>query len=358
MTDDDSMERQAWRLYLALLGRPPDETGLRGCISALKRGRTINNLFGNILVSDEFRRYMRNLLDDTRILDSDPWLNSTSDYATRQRLKVTHSREVLQGIQKHQGRLAVVAPYPPAQTGVATATLQTFEMWEGGVDFYGDFVSLQQLIVAQKELKLRNSSHNVLSHAVLPEALASIGYEAVVFAFGNSSHNVHVVHWLLKAKEITPSSIPVLAYVHDPVIFNLLRMAEVTEGYRFSKLFLQAYGIEKVEQYLYHSYHQLLEAGFCGMRAIARVTRIDHVISIRQRHETFCCKTIPILIRKSFTRCFTRYSPSPGVSLKSTSGSGRARSTSDLSEWRRKANDTNCWSSRSACSLPKEYRPV
>jgi glycosyltransferase involved in cell wall biosynthesis len=176
-----------------------------------------------------------------------------------------------------QGRIAVVAPLPPAQTGIAYATLNTFAPWSKGVDFFGAFSTAAELNLAQYHDALAGTSHRVFHIDFLPEAIARLNYDAVIFAFGNSAHNVRVVSWLLRMREFADRP-AVFAYVHDPVVLNVLRKTSMAMGHSFDELFRRSYDRRALALFRKSATDTLVSQGVTGMRALRRESGVDAIL--------------------------------------------------------------------------------
>jgi Domain of unknown function (DUF4214) len=271
-------ERIVWKLYLGLLGRPPDADGFQHYLERLRAGHSLKDIFDGFLCSPEYHERAWRQFDEFWFPES--VLAGRLNGTTGARLGETllFSRELfVSNTIKEAGRIAVVAPSPPARTGVALATLNTFRHWEGGVDFFGEFESLTQLKDTTAELKASAYDHRVFSYGLLPEAIDSIPYRAIVFVLGNSHHNVPVLYSLLKIPLIGNPP-PIVAYIHDPIILDVLRCAAGPAGYSAKGLIERAYGRECLATFERGDYDALFQQGFCGVRAIRLATRIDHIV--------------------------------------------------------------------------------
>ena len=175
------------------------------------------------------------------------------------------------------GRIAVVAPLPPAQTGIAYATLNSFAPWSKGVDFFGVFSTAAELNLAQYHRALAGTSHRVFHVDFLPEAIARLNYDAVIFAFGNSAHNVRVVSWLLRMRELAERP-AVIAYVHDPVVLNVLRKTSVAMGHSFDELFRRSYDRGALASFRKSATASLVAQGVTGLRALRRESGVDAIV--------------------------------------------------------------------------------
>lgn len=267
-------ERVVWKLYLGLLGRAPDPGGFEHYLERLNAGHSLEDIFEGFLSSPEFREREWRRFDEFWFPEGLPIgrLNRAIGET------LLFSRElIVSNTINETGRIAVVAPYPPARTGVARATLNTFGHWERGVDFFGEFESLAQLKDATAELKASAHDHRVFSYGFLTEAVDSVPYRAIVFAFGNSHHNVPVLYSLLKIPQIGNPP-PIVAYIHDPVVLNVLRRAAGPAGYDARGLIERAYGPECRATFEHGDYDALVQHGVCGVRALRLATRIDHVV--------------------------------------------------------------------------------
>ena len=276
---DELYERLVWTLYLGLLGRVPEPAGLHCWLKEFRAGRTFDEIFECFVASPEFKQRTRCLFDDFWSPEFATVLQQSGDGASRLERNLTFSHEQLARgeIDNRNQRIAVVSPYPPARTGVATATLNTFGAWQRGVDYFGEFETLEYLEAAAAELESLGRDHRVFSHGVLPEAIDATAYRAIVFVLGNSHHNVHVLYWLLKMREIDKMT-PVVAYVHDPVVLDVLRRAAGPAGYTAAGLFERAYGPADLDFFKRRDYGSLVARGVSGMRAIRLATRIDHIV--------------------------------------------------------------------------------
>jgi glycosyltransferase involved in cell wall biosynthesis len=172
------------------------------------------------------------------------------------------------------GRIAVVTPLPPARTGVAPATLNSFAPWPGGADFFGCPSSAADLSLLQHHRALAGGRHRVFHLDFLAEAVARFSYEALVFSFGNSIHNAPIVSWLLRSREFSDRP-PVIAYVHDPIVFDVLRSATELMGHESDELFRRAYDREALVAFRRRATGTLLGRGVSGLRALRREARVD-----------------------------------------------------------------------------------
>ncbi|HZP19990.1 MAG TPA: Stf0 family sulfotransferase [Bauldia sp.] len=264
----EEIERQVWQLYLALLGRPPDPSGLDYFSKALRSGRSLRDIVEGIVASVEFRDRAFRLAEEFTMPEIEPEDAGSSGFAARQAQVTTRSRELL--------RERVVTPFPPAATGVATATRRTFIARTRGVDFFGMFESRRLLDAANADPELSDAGHRVFHHSVLEDALRRVPYQAVVVSFGNSPHNVPAVQWLLRLGGMFRG--PIVAYVHDPIVLEVLRRASSAAGFRPDELFRRAYGRAPLADFQRRHHRALVDRGITGMRAISRAARIDHVI--------------------------------------------------------------------------------
>lgn len=139
-------------------------------------------------------------------------------------------------------KFAVVGPMPPAETGIANFTLQTFRNCSGGVDIFTTFESLHAYAHFACEEPRKDLGVEMFELAALPKAVELRDYDAIIICIGNSSHNRPFAE-LLATLATFPPAVPVLLHLHDPWLFDLWDWTAATMG-RSSRSDLESlYGI-------------------------------------------------------------------------------------------------------------------
>jgi len=112
-------ERIVWKLYLGLLGRPPDPDGFQHYVERLRSGHTLEDIFEGFLSSPEYRERARRQLDEFWYPESIPASRGSGDTGAGLGETLQFSRErLVTTTPKELGRIAVVAPYPPAPPSI------------------------------------------------------------------------------------------------------------------------------------------------------------------------------------------------------------------------------------------------
>src|SRR5436189_1380417 len=108
-------ERIVWKLYLGLLGRVPDPDGFQHYLERLGAGHSLKDIFDGFLRSPEFHERAWRQFDEFWFPESLPGGRFNGTISARLGETLLFSRELLQSnTTKETGRIAVVAPYPPA----------------------------------------------------------------------------------------------------------------------------------------------------------------------------------------------------------------------------------------------------
>lgn len=176
--------------------------------------------------------------------------------------------------------IAVISPLPPAETGIATCTLESFFPAEYGVDLYSTFNNAYEYLSSAHNRWLSKTNLRVFHLNALPFGHAINGYRGLVFTFGNSDHNIEIVSALLTSKTF-PYDAPVFAYIHDPCILNVLERAVTAKGGSFERALRAAYpdkaGIIS-DAIRAKNTDMLVQEGIYGVRALVANSSLAGII--------------------------------------------------------------------------------
>lgn len=125
------------------------------------------------------------------------------------------------GGPKAEPAIALIAPMPPAKTGIAWYTLSSFLAADYGVDIYAAYDSIDEYLNAIHEGRLNASNVRIFSIHALAFGRTKNKYKAQIFAVGNSDHNIRVGCALRYLAEF-PVDLPTFVYIHDPCLLNLV----------------------------------------------------------------------------------------------------------------------------------------
>lgn len=123
----------------------------------------------------------------------------------------------LRAAGKQRKKYAVVAPMPPAETGIANSTLHTFANCDGGADIFTRFETIYAYTHFACETQRAALGVDMFELAALPQALELRGYDAIVICIGNSHHNLPVAA-VFASLAAFPPKIPIIVHLHDPWI--------------------------------------------------------------------------------------------------------------------------------------------
>jgi glycosyltransferase involved in cell wall biosynthesis len=130
---------------------------------------------------------------------------------------------------KSRRRFAVVAPMPPAETGIANATIQTYKGYVGGVDIFTRFEDAYGYAALTTAAMGSELGFEVYDIASLPLAIENRDYEAIVITIGNSHHN-RFIATLLSTLVAFPPPCPVFLHLHDPWLHDIWAWTALSRG--------------------------------------------------------------------------------------------------------------------------------
>lgn len=263
--------------YYVLLGREPDDEGLRYYGNLLRRGARKSHLIARIANSTESKRHrpefpglenivlrervmklpvMRQILKkiDLEFLPShdDSSSNSLAAYAPLPTGISEENPEVLSGslrelINSHLERcaalllssrhfplatesdnaIAVVSVKPFDKTGISNFNRQTFSCASHSVDFFADFDSVHEM--SSSSMAGDKGDYRYFHIDFLSSAILQRRYRAIIFVLGNSDHNFPVAKAIRQFKNIRPNT-KVFVHVHDAILLNLCKLSAAHQG--------------------------------------------------------------------------------------------------------------------------------
>jgi glycosyltransferase involved in cell wall biosynthesis len=170
--------------------------------------------------------------------------------------------------------IAVVSCMPPAETGIATATLLTFREAIFPVDIYAPYSSAEDYLGAITDDRLADTRVRVFHLAALALGQHAVSYRAQLYALGNSDHNVPVVRALRRNRHFPPPC-RVGVHLHDPNLLNVLDRIVDEEKRELSHVIKSFYGVDLGDD---PAPERLVEAGILGVRAVLDGIDVDAVI--------------------------------------------------------------------------------
>lgn len=185
-----------------------------------------------------------------------------------------HASESLRSLEGNirKGGVALVTILPPQESGLATFALRLAEENPGSLDLFASFTKLEDLLGVRGQLRGNTPIHPV---ELLPEVAARRQYDAVVFAIGNSDHNIPIARAVRLLAPLIAGSRKILQ-VHDPVLFNLGR-GVLREGAVLDLAYGAAYpSVAGVFSGM--GEEQLIARGISGMSALFVGTGIDEIV--------------------------------------------------------------------------------
>jgi glycosyltransferase involved in cell wall biosynthesis len=185
-----------------------------------------------------------------------------------------HSARRLADTSGPRPDIAVISCMPPAETGIASATLLTFREADYPVDIYAHYGSAQDYLSAITDQRLASSQVRVFHLSTLPLGQQALGYRAQVYALGNSDHNQPVMRALRRNRHF-PSPCRLVVHLHDPCLANILARTMREERRELRQVIWSCYGVDLGEA---PSQGRMAEAGILGLRPLLAGVDVDLVI--------------------------------------------------------------------------------
>lgn len=176
-------------------------------------------------------------------------------------------------------KIAIISPTPPAETGIATYTVETYCRSGYEVDIYSIFETVESYLETVYSNLIVNSRCNIYSLNTLPYGKKLNAYQALVFTLGNSSHILPYLLSLAKMDHGT-AGIPIFVHLHDPVVLNLLRLVCERRYHPFQDELEKIYGpLEDSEKadIKRQDYRRLIARGICGAEALFGALPIEGI---------------------------------------------------------------------------------
>lgn len=135
--------------------------------------------------------------------------------------------------------LAVISCLPPAETGIATASLLSFSRAEFPIHIFGHFSSSFDYLSTGHHPALSGSKLSIFHVAALPYAQRKVRYGAQLYVIGNSGHNMPTIECMRKQTNGAP---PIYVYVHDPVLLHAAELLSLSRGESSDNAISRLYG--------------------------------------------------------------------------------------------------------------------
>ena len=179
---------------------------------------------------------------------------------------------IISATPERHAPLAVVSCMPPAQTGIATASLFTFREAPYPVDIFASYETPADYLRAITDPRLYGTQVRVFHIDTLSLALRTSHYAAQVFVVGNSHHNSSLLTELNRSRQF-PSLTPTFVHIHDPCVLHVLQLMCSAEGQQFHAVLERHYGRgvpnwSDREELDWHNIEELVRAGIYGVRAL------------------------------------------------------------------------------------------
>jgi glycosyltransferase involved in cell wall biosynthesis len=187
---------------------------------------------------------------------------------------IDHSVRRVSDRDDRPGEVAVISCMPPAETGIATATLLTFREAVFPVDIYAHYTSPDEYLCAITDARLANSRCRVFDLGALPLGQQNAKYGAQIYAIGNSTHNLPVVRTLRRNAHFPPSC-RVIAHIHDPCLHHVLGLVTRADRQDLRQVIRRHYRVDPGPN---PPPERLVDLGIFGIRPLFSGVEIDTVI--------------------------------------------------------------------------------
>lgn len=182
-----------------------------------------------------------------------------------------HVNETLQSLKENKfGRVALVTPMPPSDTGIAFFSLRMAIENPDDIDIYTTYESAEDYF-DQKDLFPNIRIYPV---ELLGFMSRQANYKSVVFSFGNSHHNIFVIDKLHKFSKLGLAA-KIIAEVHDPCSLNIASRFWTLRG----KLdcFSDVYE-DRLKETVGRTELELIERNIFGVKAALHGANVDEIL--------------------------------------------------------------------------------
>jgi glycosyltransferase involved in cell wall biosynthesis len=190
----------------------------------------------------------------------------------------------LRGEGRKNRRFAVVSPMPPAETGIANSTLQTFVNCEGGADIFTRFENIHAYTHFACERQRLSLGIEMFELGALPLAAELRGYQALVICIGNSHHNLPFAA-LFSSLAAFRIGIPIIVHVHDPWLPEVWSWTSAAMGRSLGYDLEAVYGIKSKSERT--SRQTALDSGVLGLCALIGEAPVNGILVNSAAAEAF-----------------------------------------------------------------------
>jgi glycosyltransferase involved in cell wall biosynthesis len=164
--------------------------------------------------------------------------------------------------------IAWIGPGPFDETGLGAFSRAALLAAPVAVDWFVH-PSDPPSALAWAERLAREGPHRMLPLSLAPLAAGRRRYRAVIVSLANSHHNLPALHALRRLAALGVDS-PLWAYVHDPVVLNLLWLASERDDRRLAAVLRRDYGAARVGPAPVgpFAFSRLILAGVFGLRTL------------------------------------------------------------------------------------------
>jgi hypothetical protein len=171
-------------------------------------------------------------------------------------------------------RFAVIAPMPPAQTGIANATVQTYRNYRDGIDIFTRFEDIYGYTAFATEEARSEFGFSVYDVGSLPVAVEKHDYAAIVVTLGNSIHNRFIAAQIAHLAAFPPGC-PLYLHVHDPWLHDIWAWTALSRGRTAACELTDIYGGRRKERL---DRREASRLGATGLAAIMGDTQFAGII--------------------------------------------------------------------------------
>jgi hypothetical protein len=229
--------------------------------------RTILNYLVKTLelkrLESQVRGHRRRFEDETRTL---------LDQASYRQIHVGRAIRRLTEIDHSPSGVAFVSVMPPAETGIAVFTMRLACENPGLLDVFTTFDTTEAYF---DTLSVLGDKAELFPIEMLSFIAATRRYKTVIFAVGNSNHNIQVARRLRTIRGLDIAA-NIVVQVHDPVLFSLSRRILLNRD-SIDRAYAQTYPQLK-RAFSETPEPALLDLGISGFSALFRESGINRVI--------------------------------------------------------------------------------
>jgi glycosyltransferase involved in cell wall biosynthesis len=211
-------------------------------------------------------------LNGRRFVDLKKWISDNRGDRESNNFIVQESFNRLTNLNSlgRSPRLAIVSPTPPAETGIANYTIETYRHSEFEIDIYSSFSTNIDYLSTVYIAEIIRSRAKIYALDTLPYGRSINDYRAVVFTLGNSYHNLPYMLSLLSISKHS-QDIRICIHLHDPFVLTLLRLTCEARGRNFVNDLEKSYGKLSIAERIRvesQDYSMLMERGISGVSAL------------------------------------------------------------------------------------------